>query len=296
MSTPEKHPGQGGPRRGASVQGTGWGRVLAEVAGGMRGAGAPGAPGVPAVGGGTQCSAGVQATLPGVCVQRKASRHSSLFGFPPPASQRLSYPCLSPDISREQMEGDYNEDLCVFRAGLVSQYKGAGIAASHFHFHSRFGSAVWRGGACLRGGGLITGLCVSRRASRLGEGLANGASPPAGLEPASTLNPALFLPPLTPPPPRPLLLGPPCILCLPFSLPFSGLRKRPLPLALAPFCSLLQGLPGEGTPWPGPTRRRQVPGSGSGESAEPRHGAGAARPPSSQARSCQGLLRDSNLG
>jgi hypothetical protein len=66
------------------------------------------------------------------------------------------------------MEGNYNEDLCVFRARLFSQRKGAEIAASHFHFSFVLCRALLSaGGACLLGGGLITGLRVSGRAERL---------------------------------------------------------------------------------------------------------------------------------
>lgn len=245
MSTPEKHPGQGGPRRGACrarVGGGCWRRWRGDARSrGLRSSR-------------SACSGRWNSVLCRsskrpcrVCVCSGRRRALLTLRLPSPCFPALVISCLSPDISREQMEGDYNEDLCVFRAGLVSQYREPGSPLPISIFHSRFGErSLARGGACLRGGGLITGLCVSRRAARLGEGLAS-ASPPAGLEPASTSpNPALFLPPLTPPPPRPLTSGTP-VHPLPSFL-FALLLvcgNAPLPLALAPFCSLLQGLPGE---------------------------------------------------
>ena len=205
-----------------------------------------------------------QATLPGVCVCSGRRRAPLTLRLPSPCFPALVISCLSPDISREQMEGDYNEDLCVFRAGLVSQYREPGSPLPISIFHSRFGErSLARGGACLRGGGLITGLRVSRRAARLGEGLAS-ASPPAGLEPASTSpNPALFLPPLTPPPPRPLTSGTP-VHPLPSFLFALLLVCGNTPPSSGP-CTLLlsasRASRGKALRGPARPRRRQVPGS-----------------------------------
>lgn len=90
----------------------GWAGVGVE--GVLRGAGDEGAPKLPATGVGTQCprSAGVPS--------HPARGWSG--GDPAPLTLRLPSPCfpalviscLWPDISHEQMEADYKEDLCVF--------------------------------------------------------------------------------------------------------------------------------------------------------------------------------------
>lgn len=273
MYTPEKHPGRGGPRRGACrarVGGGCWQRWRGDARSrGLRSArsacsGSWNA--VPVLGRSSErpCR---------VCVCSGGRRAPLTLGLPSPCFPALVISCLWPDISREQMEGDYNEDLCVFRAGLVSQCREPGSPLPISIFHSRFGErSRARGGGCLRGGGLITGLRVSRRASRLGEGLAS-ASPPAGLEPPPPPpNPALFLPPLTPPPPHPLTSGTPVHPLL--SLLFALLRvcgNAPFLWPLHPCALCFKGFPGKGTPWPGPTP--PPPGArlgDSGESAEPR--------------------------
>lgn len=190
-----------------------------------------------------------------VCVCSGRRRAPLTLRLPSPCFPALVISCLWPDISREQMEGDYNEDLCVFRAGLVSQCRELGSPLPISIFHSRFGERrpAWGGGggggergACLRGGGLITGLRVSRRAARLGEGLAS-ESPPAGLEPAPASPQPGFVSPSAHPSssPPPYFWDPGASFAFPSLCPSPGLRKRPLPLAPAPFCSPLQGLPGE---------------------------------------------------
>lgn len=134
VSTPWKHPGRGGPRRSARRAGVRW---VGE--GNCEGQGDSGSPGVPATGVGPQCqcSAGVPSnTARGWSGENRAPLTLRLPSLCFPA---LVISCLWPDISREQMEGDYNEDLCVFRARLVSQCREPRSLLPISIFHSRFG-------------------------------------------------------------------------------------------------------------------------------------------------------------
>lgn len=75
-----------------------------------------------------------------------------LFRSPPP---HRGFPALVtfsiwPDISHERMEGGCNEDLCVFRARLVSQRRETRSLLPISIFHSRFGERSRARGA--RGG------------------------------------------------------------------------------------------------------------------------------------------------
>ena len=130
------------------MQGTGWGRVLAEVAGRCEEQGTQERPEC------LQWELGLSA-LPEferpcrVCVCSGRRRAPLTLRLPSPCFPALVISCLWPDISREQMEGDYNEDLCVFRVGLVSQCRELGSPLPISIFHSRFGERrpAWGGGA-----------------------------------------------------------------------------------------------------------------------------------------------------
>ena len=240
----------------------------------MRGSGDSGAPGVPAVEVGTQCSAGVPSDPAGCVRVAEGVGHPSLFGFPPPASQRLSYPVSGLIFHESKWKGITMKIYVCFERGWFPSV-GSRDRRFPFPFFIRaLGSAGRRGagGACLRGGRLITGLRVSRRAARLGEGLAS-ESPPAGLEPApASPQPVFVSPSAHPSSSRPLTSGTPVhpLLSLLFAL-LLVCGNAPFLWPLHPSALCFKGFPGKGTPWPGPTP--PPPGArfgDSGESAEPR--------------------------
>lgn len=84
------------------------------VGGGNGRKGGAGVPGLPAWGIGTQCQRSAEVSSNDArrwngVGQALFTLRLPFFGF-----SALVISCLWPDISRGQMEGDYNEDLCVF--------------------------------------------------------------------------------------------------------------------------------------------------------------------------------------
>lgn len=241
MSTQSGAPGQrrGDPRpsarRGMGGGGSGNGRR-----------GAAGASGLPASRTGTQCQR--SARVPSNLARRWSGEGRAPLTLRLPSSclPALVISCLWPDISREQMEGDYNEDLCVFRARLVSQCREPRSLLPISIFHSRFGSAVGRGGSVSarrradhRAPRLLAGRETVRNACQCVAPGGAGAGPRLP-QPRLCFSPGSALPV-----PAPSLLGPGRILALPSLCPSPCLRKRPLPLAPPPSCPRLRRLPGE---------------------------------------------------
>ena len=213
----------------------------------MRGEGDAGAPGLPASGTGTQYQRSArefQATLPGGGAERAG--HPSLFGFPPPASQRLSYPVSGLIFHASKWKGiTMKIYVCSERDWFPSV--GSRDRCFPFPFFIRaLGSAVPRGGS----------VSARRRADHRAPRLPAGRETvrktcqlvaPGGAGAGPCLPQPGFVCPLAypSPSPPPSLLGPGRILAFPSLCPSPRLRKRPLPLAPAPSCSLLSGLPGE---------------------------------------------------
>ena len=207
-----------------------------------------------------------RATLPGGGAERTG--HPLTLRLPSLCLPALVISCLWPDISREQMEGDYNEDLCVFRARLVSQCREPRSLLPISIFHSRFGSAVGRGGSLSarrrradhRAPRLPAGReTVRRTCQRVAPGGA-GACP---LLPQPGFVSPLAHPSSSPPPyfwdPGASLL----------SLLFALLLvcgNAPFLWPLHPSALCFKGFPGKGAPWPGPTP--PPPGARFGDSGE----------------------------
>lgn len=143
------------------------------------------------------------------------------------------------------MERDYNKDLCVVQARLVSQCREPKSLLPISIFHSCFGGAQVSASAPYRGWGVSALRRADHRAWRLRSGpetvrkVCQRVAPGGAGAGPHLLEPG-FVPPPTPPPPRPLtsgkrvhpsdLFGPSCS------------RERPLPHGP---CTLLCLPPGQ---------------------------------------------------
>ena len=268
VSTPEKHPGQGGPRRGACkarVGGGCWRRWRGDARSrGLRSAR-------------SACSGSWDSVLcrsssdPAGCVcVAEGVGHPSLFGCPPPASQRLSYPVSGLIFHESKWKGITMKIYVCFERGWFPSV-GSWDRRFPFPFFIRaLGSAGRRGAG---GGGGAGSLSARRRADhrapRLPAGRETGRRPrqrvaPGGAGAGPRLPPTRLCFSLRSPLllPAPLLLGPRCILCFPFSLPFSWSAETPP--SSGP-CTLLlsasRASRGKARRGPARPRRRRVPGS-----------------------------------
>lgn len=157
-----EHPGSGGVTRG-QARAEGWGAGGA----GMGGEGPRARLGclLPELELSASALPEFRATLPGGGAERAG--HPSLFGYPPPASQRLSYPVFGLIFHGSKWKGiTMKIYVCSERGWFPSV--GSRDRCFPFPFFIRaLGAQSGAGGACLRGGGLITGLRGSWRAARL---------------------------------------------------------------------------------------------------------------------------------
>lgn len=126
-------------------------------------------PRLPAAGTRIQCLrfAQVQRVLPVGGAER--DRHPSLFAPSLPASQRLSYPVSGLIFYAGKWKGITMKIYVCSERGCFPSVASRNHCFPFPFFILALGSSVesGAGGACLRGGGLITGLRVSGRAGRL---------------------------------------------------------------------------------------------------------------------------------
>lgn len=106
---------------------------------------------MPAVGVGTQCrcSAGVPSDPAGCVCVAEGVGHPSLLGFPPPASQRLSYPVSGLIFHESKWKGITMKIYVCFERGW---FPSVGSRDRHFPFPffiRALGSAVGRGGEAV---------------------------------------------------------------------------------------------------------------------------------------------------
>lgn len=175
--------------------------------------------------------------------------------------------CLWPDISRERMEGDYNEDLCVFER---DRFPSAGSPDRGFPFPffiRALGSAVPRGGSVSarrradhRAPRLPAGPQTVRKACQRvapgGAGAGPGLPQPGFVCPLARPSPS--------PPPHFGDLGASSLCRL--RAPLSVCGNAPFLWPLHPPALCFAGFPGKDAPWPGATP--PPPGARFGDSSE----------------------------